>query len=260
MNLSAPIGFVLGLLVIAFGVTRGVQATEVFWDVHAFVIVIGGTLAAAMICLPLGTLANMVRVFLATITGRQAQKIMDAVNEIVDCSQRLNQGESLEQIAETASHPFLKESLKMLVSGGLSQAQLREVLEMRVEQQNEMYKKEGATYKTIGKFPPAFGLVGATLGMITLLQGLGSPDAFQRLGPSMSVALVATFYGLIFANVFLIPVGENLVQSAEDDLTIRRILAHGVLLLRERQHPLIVAEYLRSYLSPKQRNQMKQAA
>jgi len=112
--------------------------------------------------------------------------------------------------------------------------------------------------KIIGKFPPAFGLVGTTLGMITLLQGLGSTDAFQKIGPSMSVALVATFYGLVLANFFIIPVGENLYNAAEDDLTIREIIAHGVMLIREKEHPLIVAEYLKSYLSPEQRNRMNQ--
>jgi chemotaxis protein MotA len=259
MNLSAPLGFILGLVVIVFGVTSGVHSSEVFVDLHAAAIVIGGTTAAALICLPLSTLGGMLRVFLQTVTGAQKQKVIDAVNEIVDCARAHNEGESLESLAARASHPFLKESLELLVSGGVDSEELRVILEMRVEQQNDMYKREGATYKIIGKFPPAFGLVGATLGMITLLQGLGSPDAFQRLGPSMSVALVATFYGLIFANIFLVPVGENLAHAAEDDLTIRRILAHGVLLLKERRHPLIVAEYLKSYLSPRQRNQMKQA-
>jgi chemotaxis protein MotA len=259
MNLSAPLGFGLGLVVIAFGVTEGVNAAEVFLNVHAAVIVLGGTLAAAMICLPLGTLANLLRIFVSTITGKQKQKILETVNEIVDISRAVNEGASIDEAATRVTSPFFRESLELVASGGLSGAQLREVLEMRVEQQNEMYKKEGATYKIIGKFPPAFGLVGATLGMITLLQGLGAPDAFQKLGPSMSVALVATFYGLIFANVFIIPVGENLMHAAEDDLTIRKIVAHGTLLIKERQHPMVVSEYLKSYLSPKNRNKMRES-
>jgi chemotaxis protein MotA len=200
------------------------------------------------------------KVFVTTITGRQTQRIMDTVNEIVDIARAVNEGATVEEAAGRASSPFFRESLELLASGGLTSSQLREVLEMRVEQQNEMYKKEGATYKIIGKFPPAFGLVGTSLGMISLLRGLGAPDAFQKLGPSMSIALVATFYGLIVANVFLIPVGENLVKSAEDDLTIRKIVAHGVLLIRERQHPIVVGEYLKSYLAPKNRNRMRDAA
>jgi chemotaxis protein MotA len=129
-----------------------------------------------------------------------------------------------------------------------------------VELQNEKYKREGFTFKIIGKFPPAFGLVGTTLGMIVLLQGLGSPDAFDRIGPAMSIALVATFYGLIFANVFLIPIGENLTRASEDDLLMRRIVVDGVRLLKEQKHPLLVEEYLKSYLAPSERRKMKKVS
>lgn len=260
MNLSAPLGFLVGIGVIYFAITVGLNNSNVFLDPHAAVIVIGGTLAAAMICLPLGSLFNTFRIFIRTVVGSRSQEVMRTINEIVEVARAVHDGQRVEDLVPTIKNPFFKESLDLATAGGLKDEQLEEVLEMRVEKQNEMYKKEGATYRIIGKFPPAFGLVGATLGMISLLQGLGSADAFQKLGPSMSVALVATFYGLILANVFIIPVGENLMNAAEDDLTVRKIIAHGVMLIKNNEHPLIVSEYLKSYISPSQRNKMKQAA
>ncbi|NCN41660.1 motility protein A [bacterium] len=260
MNISAPLGFIVGLGVIGFSVTQGLENSRVFLDAHAAVIVLGGTLAAAMICLPLTHLLSLFKIFLRTVTGSQKTEILHTINEVVSVSEAVASGQSISDQSATIKNHFFKESLVLMDKGGLTDDQLQEVLAMRVEQQNEMYKKEGATYKIIGKFPPAFGLVGATLGMIALLQGLGAPDAFQKLGPAMSIALVATFYGLILANVFIIPVGENLTHAADDDLTIRKIIAHGVLLIKNKEHPLIVSEYLKSYISPKQRNKMKDVA
>lgn len=260
MNFSAPIGFIVGLAVIFFGVTAGLENSSVFLDAHAAAIVLGGTLAAAMICLPIPQLLNLAKVFVRTITGQQKQEILVTINEVVEIASAVNAGQKIEDVVAGIKNPFFRESLELLTTSGLDHEELEEVLAMRVEQQNEMYKKEGATYKIIGKFPPAFGLVGATLGMIGLLQGLGAPDAFAKLGPAMSVALVATFYGLILANVFIIPVGENLAHAAEDDLTMRKVIAHGVILIRDKKHPLKIAEYLKSYLSPKGRNKMKAAA
>ena len=147
-----------------------------------------------------------------------------------------------------------------MVQGGLSESELEDVLEKRVQNQNEDYKRDAATYKTLGKFPPAFGLVGTSLGMIGLLQGLGKADAFQSLGPAMSVALVATFYGLILANVIIIPVGENLTRASQLDLVARRVVVDGVRLLKEGKHPLLVEEYLKSYLKPAERNLLKGAS
>ncbi len=260
MNLSAPLGFIVGLLVVAFSVTQGIKNPAVFIDAHAATIVIGGTIAAAMICIPFNRLLTLIGVYFRTILGRNKQETLRVINEVVELSKAQNSGQSLESMIPNVKNAFLKESLDLFVQGGLNEDELEEVLEKRVEQQNEKYKREGATYKIIGKFPPAFGLIGATLGMIALLQGLGSPDAFERLGPAMSVALVATFYGLVVANIFIIPIGESLTSASEEDLITRHVVVDGVRLLREQKHPLLVEEYLKSYLSPSERNRMTKAA
>jgi chemotaxis protein MotA len=260
MNLSAPLGFLIGLSVVYFAITEGMKNIAVFMDVQAIIIVIGGTLAAAMVCIPFSQLFNMVRLFFRTVTGAQKEEVLNCINEIVEISRRRNEGVPLKDLIGSTKNPFLKESLDLLSQGGLSQDEFEDVLEKRVEQQNERYKRQGSTFKIIGKFPPAFGLIGATLGMIALLQGLGEPDAFNRLGPAMSVALVATFYGLIVANVFIIPIGENLMHASEDDLVMRNVVMDGVKLIRDSKHPLLVEEYLKSYLTPKDRNGMKKAA
>ncbi|MBO9666357.1 MAG: MotA/TolQ/ExbB proton channel family protein, partial [Bdellovibrio sp.] len=102
-------------------------------------------------------------------------------------------------------------------------------------------------------FPPAFGLLGATLGMISLLQTLGEPGAQDRIGPAMATALVATFYGLLTANLVLIPIAEKLSSVSQADMTLREIIKEGVLLVHEKKHPIFIREYLRSFLPPAQR-------
>lgn len=260
MNISTPLGFICGFAVIYFSATQGIKNAEVFVSVHAAVIVIGGTAAASLICFPISHFFNLIKIFFRTLLGKGRLVQINTINEIVRLSDSQNQGHPVANELASIKNPFLKESLDLMVQGGLSDEELEEVLEKRVELQNEKYKREGFTFKIIGKFPPAFGLVGTTLGMIVLLQGLGSPDAFERIGPAMSIALVATFYGLIFANVFLIPMGENLTRASEDDLLMRRIVVDGVRLLKEQKHPLLVAEYLKSYLAPAERTKMKKAS
>ncbi|MBS1985147.1 MAG: MotA/TolQ/ExbB proton channel family protein [Bdellovibrionales bacterium] len=260
MNFSAPIGFLISVAVLYFAVSYGIPSSHIFFNPHAAVIVVGGTLAASLICFPIKHFVTLIRIYIRTMLGRTEQATHDTINEIVSLSQALNDGASLESMDIRVTNPFLQESLNLIKDGGLNDEELTEVLEKRVELQNERYRREGNTYKIIGKFPPAFGLVGTTLGMISLLQSLGTPNAFERIGPSMSIALVATFYGLILANVVIIPVAENLIQSSETDLIRRRIVIDGVRLLMERKHPLLVEEHLKSYLSPSERNKMKKSA
>ncbi len=256
MNISAPLGFLVGIAVVFYSLTVGMKNNSVFFNSHAAIIVIGGTLAAALICFPIGHFMTLLKVYMRALMGRTKQETLNTINEVVNISKSLNQGQNLAALLGAVKNPFLKESLELLEQGGLSDEELSEVLDKRIEMQNEKYKREGATYKVIGKFPPAFGLVGTSLGMIALLQGLGEPDAFERLGPSMSIALVATFYGLIMANLFIIPMGEHLVTVSEDDLIMRRVVVDGVMLIKEQKHPLLVEEYLKSYIPPSDRNKM----
>jgi len=253
MNLSVPIGFIMAGCIVYFAATHGIKNASVFLNVHAAVIVAGGSFAAAIICFPIRYFINMIGVFLGTMTGRRRAATLRTITEIVELSEATNNGRPLRELVEGVKNPFLREALHLCESGGLSEVELQEVLEKRVEIQNERYKRDGFTFKIIGKFPPAFGLVGTSLGMISLLQGLGEKDAFEKLGPSMSIALVATFYGLILANFVFIPIGENLSQASEDDLIMRRIVVDGVQLLREQKHPILVKEYLESYLPPNER-------
>jgi chemotaxis protein MotA len=260
MNLSVPFGLLMGAAVMAWAALTGIKNSSVFLSPHAAAVVIGGTIAAALICVPFSTFVSLFKIYIRLISGRSRDDTMETINEVVRLSIAVNDGKPLESELGSIKNPFLKESLELLEKGGLSNHELEDVLEKRIEFQNERYKRDGVAIKTIGKFPPAFGLVGTTMGMISLLQGLGEADAFDRLGPSMSIALVATFYGLIMANVLLIPFGENLGAASEEDLIRRRMIVEGVLLLREKKHPLLVEEYLKSYISPKDRVKMKKVA
>lgn len=259
MNISPLLGLSIGVAAISYAIFGEMKNPNILLSAHGIVIVIGGTLAAAVICFPIQHFFNLFKVYLRALTGKGRQELITTVNEIIEISKALNNGETIDTKLSQVKNEFLKESLELLEQGGLSDTELDDVLEKRVALQNEKYQRDGQTFKIIGKFPPAFGLIGATMGMISLLQSLGEPNAFDRLGPSMSIALVATFYGLVLANIFLIPIGENLNQASEDDLLIRRVVVDGVRLLKEQKHPLLVEEYLKSYLPPADRNRIAKA-
>ena len=115
-------------------------------------------------------------------------------------------------------------------------------------------------FSTLAKFPPAFGLLGAVIGIVSLMQGLGGADAIKTVGPAMAVALVATLYGIAIANFFFIPLGENLAKFNRTDRIIRQMVIDGVKMIRTKTHPLIVEENIKSYLLPSERATLTQEA
>ena len=130
---------------------------------------------------------------------------------------------------------------------------MRSLLETRVETHFERYMVEADIFRAISKFPPAFGLMGTTLGMIALLQALGRSDAKNLIGPSMAIALVATLYGIVLSNFVFIPIAENLTQQTREDLIARRIVVEGIMLIAADKPTQFVEEKVKSFLLPSER-------
>lgn len=261
MNLATPLGLLLATLIIGFVTTSGIDNSRVFMDAHAAALVLGGTVSVALMMFPVRHLYNLIKVYLRVLSGKNREEVFATIAEIMQLATQIEARQPLSDLVEGVQNPFLKEGVGLVAmgEGSISEKEIIEILEKRLQNRNEKYKRDSAHFKALGKFPPAFGLMGATLGMIALLQGLGKPGAFESLGPAMSVALVATFMGLVVANVIIIPIGENLVTASQNDLRMRRIVVDGVLLLRRKIAPLIVEQHLISYLEPSERDQLAKA-
>ena len=56
--------------------------------------------------------------------------------------------------------------------------------------------------KAMGDLSPAWGMVGTLIGLVLMLAGFGEPGGADNLGSGMAAALITTFYGAVFANLF----------------------------------------------------------
>lgn len=254
MNFSSLIGVIAALIVLVLGIITSSKNPIVFLDAHGILIVFGGTAAAALMCFPIQFYATAFRVVWKKFLGNYAIRREMVIREIVDLAK--GQRENPEYIKNNVAKiktPFLADAIGMVLQGGFDEEVLEEILYKRAGVLTKRYDQEVGVFKTIAKFPPAFGLMGTTLGMISLLQNLGGKDAQKLLGPAMAIGLVATFYGLTLANLVLTPIAENLSSLNRDDEALRLMVIDGVRLLRQKEHPKVVEEYLKSYLTPTER-------
>lgn len=255
MNFSILIGIGAAAVVIVFSILGTGSASEIFLDKHAIIIVIGGTLAASLLCFPVKTLLGMFKVILQRIFSPSSPKHADVIDEIVKLAQGQKDNPAfLEQSRSKIKNHFLKEAVDLLLEGTINSQKQDQILELRALTHFKRYDADASVFKVISRFPPAFGLMGTTLGMIALLRSLGSPEAIKLIGPAMAIGLVATFYGIAVANLILIPMGENLAKLNKEDEVSREIILHGIKLLRQKDHPIVVYETLKSYLLPSERN------
>lgn len=224
-------------------------------DGKSFLIVVGGTLMASLTCFPAKQVFNLSKVFLRGFLGKNRRSYIDVVDQIGHLAQARVKGRvAFQNAIDEVRHPFLREGGHVLYWGeaDVSKAEIRDLLETRAETVYTVYTQDSTTFKTIAKFPPAFGLMGTTIGMIALLQGIGGET--ENIGPAMSVALLTTLYGLFLSNVLFLPVSEYLAKMSRDELIVRKMIIEGLMLIYERRPSKYVEEKVKSFLLPGQRS------
>ena len=246
------------MVIVVASIVTATKSYIVFLDHHAILVVIGGTIAASLMCFPVSSYFRIAGVFLKKYLGNYSTRYETVILEMVDLARGYRTDTAhLKNSIPKIKTLFLKDAIELLVQGGITEAAFDAIMKKRALTHTKRFEDDANIFKTISKFPPAFGLMGTTLGMIALLQELGGADAQSKLGPAMAVGLVATFYGITLANLVFIPIGENLTKINKEDEMIRSMVIDGVRLIRAKEHPVVVEEFLKSYLLPAERAAMK---
>ena len=252
MNFSSLFGVIFGLVVFFAAIVMSSNNYMFFLNAHALVIVIGGTCAAAFLCFPVKDIYSLLKVAYLRFMGKNRRDYGTLIADIVRLAKAYEQGfVRLSEANKATQDLFLRDAVASLewATAEIDEHQLREMLENRLETFYKRYMKQANIFKTLAKFPPAFGLLGTTLGMITLLQSLG-PGAQNSIGSSMAVALVATMYGIAAANLFFIPIAENLTEQTEEDHICRRIVVEGVMMMFLKLPVQFIEENSKAFLLP----------
>jgi chemotaxis protein MotA len=253
MNFSTLLGFLASIAVLLSAVITSTDEFRIFFDVHAALIVLGGTGAATLICFSLPKILNLFKVFLLRILGANKRDYLALVDEIVVLSQARNRGmQQFEAAVPKIRDLFLKDAAEVLfwVESEVPPSHLRDLLETRAQTHFEQYMDEANIFRTIAKFPPAFGLLGTTFSMIILLRSLGSQTGQSAIGPAMALGLVATLYGVALTNFLFVPIAENLTKQTKEDLVSRRMVIEGIMAIHDRMPTKFIEEKVKSFLLP----------
>ena len=253
MNFGTLVGFLASLSVFVISVIMSFSNASVILDVHAALIVIGGTIAVGLVCFPIQQITSLLKVFLRRILGRNKRDQVALIKEIVRLSEAYRKGKKqFQSTLTTLQDPFLRGAAEVLfwLEAEVSREELHTLLTTRVKTQLSLQLDEAKIFRTMSKFPPAFGLMGTTMGMIALLQSLGNANAKNMIGPSMSIALVATLYGLVLTNFIFVPIAENLTKQSKEDMVFKTIVVEGIMLIADNKPTKYVEEKMKSFLLP----------
>jgi chemotaxis protein MotA len=250
MDITTLLGLVAGAIVLCTLILMGGDF-RMFYDIHAVIIIFGGSFAATLIRFPLSAILHGMPLgakFAFTMSRLSARDLVDELARIAEIARK--QGPVGLEKVET-DEPFLAKGIRY-VADGYDLEFIRDNME-RDRDNFLMHLDEGSKiYRAVGDCAPAFGMIGTLLGMVQMFSNMEDPS---KLGPFMAVALLATLYGAVVANLVCLPIADKLHGKLLDEETNRTLIIDGILMIRDSKSPALVREMLLAYLPEKHRHE-----
>jgi chemotaxis protein MotA len=250
MDIASLVGFLLAIALIFGSIMTGNAPLSSFIDIPSGLVVVGGAIAAIMMCFPLKTIIGtpmiMKKVFLNK--PEDLKKLIEDLVALADTARR-DGLLALESKIDEITNVIVKSGLQMAVDGNDA-----ETIEMTLRTEMETTYKRHKVGKSVmeqgGRFAPAYGMIGTLLGLIMMLSNMSDPSG---IGAGMAVALITTLYGAIMANVIFQPWAEKLGSASSQEMFAMELAIRGVLAIQSGESPRSLEQRLITFLPPKQR-------
>ncbi len=244
MDISTIVGLVMGTALLLWAVMSK-SDIGAFSDAGSVAIVLGGAVSAAMISFPLRNILGVAKVVKNCFFAKSNDP-NELITDLVGFAEiaRRDGILALENVAADIKDPFLVSGVQMAVDG--TDPDLIEAIMVSDLEAVEARHSEGkALFDNIGKYAPAFGMIGTLIGLVIMLQNMSDPSS---IGPAMAVALLTTLYGALLANLIAQPMADKLGLRSREELMLKMIIIKGVMSIQSGDNPRIVEQKLKTFL------------
>ncbi len=238
-------GFILGFVIFVGAIMHETRSPALFFNPHGVLIVFGGSLAAAFAGFHFRELVRAVR-SLKFIFKRVSENPGKYIELFSDLAQKAHRGglSAIEDDVNRLPSGFAKGGLDLLISG-FGRDEIEDILDTQIEAMVLTDQSDSNLFRTMATLAPGFGLVGTLIGLIIMLTRL---QDISKVAPSMATAMTATFYGVILANLFFLPLSVKISRRLENKTWLHQMIKSGVLMLYDKRHPLFVQEKLTAFV------------
>lgn len=239
MNPSTLIGIVASVVLLGAVLFFSAEDAAAFIDIPSLGVVVIGTLAATFISYPL---REVLRIFglLGTVLRNERLHTEQDIDELIAISRLWfkNDIRKVESALESVSNPFLKTGVQLVIDRTPEQ-DIVDLMQWRVSRLRARERAEAQLFRTMAGFAPAFGMLGTLVGLVNLLFLLGDGD-MAAIGQHMALALMTTFYGILFANLLLKPVAVKLERRTEQRVIVMNMIMQGISMMCQKRSPSLM--------------------
>lgn len=215
------VGLALLAFVVSYGFAERGDTTISAFDLHAFVMVIGGSISAILVgsspataLRTFGALREIVP-FAGTLSPA-TRALEDERARLVGLWLEGRRAQAVE-LAEQSRFPAMRRTLELVLGRAPQEAIQAAFTELR-HAELERWQPATSNWELLTKLAPSFGMVGTITGMIQLFRNMGADDL--NMGAALSLALLATLYGVAFGAGVAGPIGHYLRSLLDERLGV----------------------------------------
>jgi chemotaxis protein MotA len=245
MDVLSLIGIILAFVAIIGGNFLEGGHLGALLNGPALLIVVGGTLGAALLQSPLSAFKRAL-VIVRWVLFPPRVDLASGIDRVVTWSLTARKEGllGLETIADAERDPYARKGLQLLVDGAEPE-NIRSILEVDFYTQESRDIQAAKVFECMGGYAPTVGIIGAVMGLIHVMGNLGDPS---QLGSGIAVAFVATIYGVATANLILLPMANKLKAIAVRQSRFREMLLEGILSIAEGENPRSIELKLQGFM------------
>jgi chemotaxis protein MotA len=245
MDLLSIIGIVLAFVALLAGAVLKGAGLHSLVSGAALMIVVVGTFAAILIQTPGSVMQRAFRI-LPWVFRSPVPDARAIVTRMVEWSQvSRKQGLlGLESMHGAEKDDFMRKGLQLVIDGSEPDA-IRGILEVELQTRESADIRAAKVFEGMGVYAPTLGIIGAVLGLMSVMQNLADPG---KLGAGIAAAFTATVYGIGLANLFLLPIANKLKTATLAQSHVREMIIEGMIGIAQGDNPRAIESRLQGFL------------
>jgi len=248
INYSTALGSLFSIILILFIVFYAANDPLIFLNLPGLTIVIIGTVSALFLSHPLKDIKQGAKSIKRIIFYESLDPQKEA-DEIIAVAKMWFHRDAIavENVIDSIHNPYLKTSFQLIVD----QTPIEDILSLlkwRITRLQVKEKAESNIFYSLANYAPAFGMLGTLVGLINMLQIIELKD-ISAITSNMAIALITTFYGLLFSNLIFMPIAVKLERRTEQRIMIMSIVLEGITLIADRRTPSFIRETLNAFIA-----------
>jgi chemotaxis protein MotA len=234
-----------GVTLFLFVSGKIIGETSAIINLKSGLLILGGTVMSAFLAFPVRTIKDLVKNLQGILKNEEIDH-EGIVRQIVDLARigRIRGAPALEAQAKKVNNPLVRKGIELVVDG-YDRFEIHNIMEKEYELHFSRKESQVTMLNTLAKIAPALGFLGTIIGLIDVLSNMGEVG---EIGKGMALALLTTFYGLLFSNFVFLPLAKRCSEVNRAEASLLSIILEGVMDICEQKNSHAISYRLESYL------------